>query len=107
MLGCAIPLDEGVKFDCNKGKAPKKAKRWLTVDPVAADVSYRGDGDALLVELRMSARFERIEGKAPPRRKLDPLPPRGAPPAKADPIELDEKFDIEALRRAIRKRIKP
>lgn len=107
MLGCPIPLDPGVKFDCGKGKAPKQETRWLVLDPVAADVAYRGDGDALVVEARLTARIEESVGAPPARRELGPLPARGAPPAAATSIEITPGFDVEELRRAVRERIAP
>ncbi len=112
LLGCPIPLDPGVKFDCGKRAAEstrKESTRWLVVDPVAADLSLRGDGDDLVVEPRVTAHFERAEGKQPPKHEVKPLPPRGKLPegAQAKPIETTVAFDVEDLRRAIRDRVAP
>lgn len=108
LLGCPIPLDPGVKFDCGKRKAPKRATRWLVLEPIAADVTFRGEGDALVVEPSVTARIEHVDGTAPPRREVPPLPGRGKTRKgkRAAPVG-DTTIAVEELRRLVRDRVGP
>lgn len=109
LLGCPVPLDPAVKFDCATRKAVKTSTRWLVLDPLAADLALRGDADALVVEPRVTVRVERAEGVEPPRREVRPLPPRGKLPegAPATNIDTSVTFDVEELRRLVRERVAP
>lgn len=109
LLGCPVPLDPAVKFDCTSRKAVKTSTSWLLLDPLAADLALRSSGDALIVEPRVTVRVERAEGVEPPRREVRPLPARGKLPENAPAASIDTSvtFDVEELRRLVRERIAP
>lgn len=109
LLGCPVPIDPAVKFDCATRKAAKTSTHWLLLDPLAADLAWRADADALVVEPRVTVRVESVQGIEPPRREVRPLPPRGKLPegAPATTIDTSVTFDVDELRRLVRERVAP